>query len=168
VDEEFWRRWKAGASPFDGVTLWAGKPMPLSILHQALAPTAESLRQEWAREPLFTIREEYDSEGVGFIPEATAWDDLRQLVSSADALRSAANHDDCVIPSFFPESREFLLRLFVPSVTSQPKRQEWKGGFDLTCSKAMADRIEVTLRSISTLDLVREPAGPYHKRWWGC
>jgi hypothetical protein len=168
MDAEFMRRLHASLPPFDGVALRAGDPTPLTALQAALRSMAVYLHDQWQQEPLFAVREEYDPEGVSFVAKGTTWDNLLQIVSSAASLQEVGRDHNVLITAFFPESREFYLRIYVPEEARQPVSAEWAGGFDLTGSKELIDQVEGSIRGTGDVDLVREPAKLYHDRWWGC
>jgi hypothetical protein len=167
MDEEFIRRWQAGLPPFDGVALWASAPTPLAILQAALEPAVEYLRGQWRQEVLFTIREEHHTDGVSFMAEPSAWEDLARLVSSPETLRASGLDESFVVAAFFPESRDFFLRIYVPKATDQPSPNEWIGGFDLTGADPLIARIETLMSETAPIDLDQEPAKQYHDEWWG-
>jgi hypothetical protein len=151
MDAEFMRRLRAGRPPFDGVALRAGDPTPLTALQAALRSMAVYLHDQSQQEPLFAVREEYDPEGVSFVAEGTTWDNLLQIVSSAASLHEVGRDHNVLFAAFFPQSREFYLRIYVPEEDRQPDSAEWVGGF-------RPHRLEGTDR----------PSGGDHPRDRGC
>ncbi|MGI4791661.1 MAG: hypothetical protein ACRYFS_22795 [Janthinobacterium lividum] len=148
MDSEFDTRWRMAGKPFDGVTVSLSDFAPLSDLRQMLIPVVEVLHAHEPEVRLFSLKDWHEHDG--FVKEAspTTWQQLRALLVSENALKGASTGDTYVRTGFFPERRDFLLRIYVPDIYDNPfhahddPNLSHCGIFDLTAQEPLALRVQ--------------------------
>jgi hypothetical protein len=167
MDDEFVRRWRTDLPPFDGVALSLPDLLPLSRLQPIVQTTVESLHRRFADEGLYTLHDWHEHDGWASPTKPSRWEALTWIVSSRHTLRDACTGETFVLTGFFPESREFYLRIYIPDEYEQPATgTEWMGDFDVTCAESQADLIGAIAQSLSGVTLLREPASRFFGRSW--
>ena len=147
MDSEFDRRWRATEAPFDGVTVALKGFTPLTDLRKVLVVMVDVLHAHHPDVPLLGLRDWHEHDG--FLTEAhpSSWGELRSLLASEAALRGASAGDTYVRTAFFPEGRDFLLRLYVPDDYDNPFHDYDDpslvpyGVFDVTCPEPLVLRV---------------------------
>ncbi len=144
MDSEFDRRWRAAQAPFDGVTVVMDKLVALPVLRRALIAVVGVLHAHRPGEPLFRLQDWHDHDGFVTKAHPSSWLELRSLLDSDDALAGASAGETHVRTAFFPQGRDFLLRVYVPDVYDNPyhahddPRLVHYGLFDVTCQWPLA------------------------------
>lgn len=167
MDEEFVRRWRHSLPPFDGATLSLPDLLPLSRLQPILQSVVEILQRRYGNLELYTLHDWHEHDGWVSPSMPSRWDELMWVVSSRYALRGACTGDTYVSTGFFPESRAFYLRIYIPDEPDQPApTSEWTGEFDITCAESEAHEIEPLVHRQCGVTLLREPASQFFNRGW--
>ena len=137
MDNEFEKRWRAGDDPFDGVTVYLEDFVPLADLCQMLIPLIQLLSAHCPEARMFRMEDWHEHDNYISRAMPASWQELRSLLESEDALRRASGRADYVRTAFFPEGREFLLRLYVPDIDDNPHLGHY-GAFDVTSHEPLA------------------------------
>jgi hypothetical protein len=168
MDQEFERRWRGGLLPFDGMTLYLESLLPFSQLQPLLQAVAHSVHHGWRDQKLLTLRDWHEHDGYITAAETTVWHNLLAIVSSPDSLLGACTGDTYVSTAFFPESRDFYLRIYVSDTHDEPEGVcERAGSFDLTGSPQLIDRTQAAVPESAGTPMSQEPARTYFDRSWG-
>jgi len=125
-------RLKSYSHPFDGVTVYCPKHIPVSRLHEVLAAISQYLQIVFPLGSVVRLLDWYEHDG--YISEASpcAWSDLDNSIASEKTLCNAFHLADSEVRiGFTTTAYDFYLRFYVWA-------EEASGDFDLTCSEALA------------------------------
>ena len=154
MDEELDRRRRSAEPPFDGLTITVEDLLPLARLRQVLVAVVGRLRPESPGRPLLTLHDWHEHDGWISPAKLSSWEEVEAFLASEEALRRSAPGDTYVRRAFFPESREFYLRWYVPDEYDQDSLPDWTGHFDVTCPPELAREIAALVRAVGVTDVL--------------
>jgi hypothetical protein len=135
-----------------------------------LIPLVRLLSEHHPKARLFRLLDWHEHDG--FIKESVpaSWQELRSLLGSEDTLRRASAGDTHVRTAFFPEGREFLLRLYVPDISDNPFHAHddphlaHYGVFDVTSHETLALEARNAAREAGNAIIQTMPAKTFFDR----
>lgn len=105
--------WQNAAQPFHHETVYGEDEVPLGQLQPFLKSLVRHLEVYYADSPLLCFEDWHQHDGYIVEAEKTSLATLNAHVESPDALLEWRHGDDDVYRAVYPESMDFLLRIYV-------------------------------------------------------
>jgi len=113
MDDVHYTAWREARAPFDGVTIHTVDFLTLGKALDILLPVLSNLYRQYGAEQLFTYHDWHEHDGVILAAKPMEWGELLKLTDSDRDLLQASHGDYQVSSVYFPESRTFLLRVYI-------------------------------------------------------
>jgi hypothetical protein len=137
MDDVHYTAWREARAPFDGTTTYTVDFLTLAKALTLLRPVVSSLHRQYGSEQLLTYHDWHEHDGIIQPARPTEWGQLVQLLQSESDLVKASHGDYQVSSAFFPESRSFLLRIYIDDDFVCAEKRDLANDrcvyFDLTC-----------------------------------
>jgi hypothetical protein len=162
MDAAFEHLWRQGLPPFDGVTLYSPEFLPLSALRKALQVIITHLQTLRPQARLFRLSDWHEHDGFVTTARPSSWEEMQALLASEERLYASSEGDTYVRTAFFPDERDFYLRLYVEEDYDNPLHAQNASDFircgtwDITCEEPLAAQLSEVLQ--------REAAGVVNKQ----
>ncbi|WP_119321561.1 hypothetical protein [Capsulimonas corticalis] len=173
MDQDFDQRWRAAATPFDGVTIYSAGCAPLAELRYTLNAVFNILREQSPNAELFNLSDWHEHDG--YVNEATpsSWNELQSYLISTDALKGLSTGETYVRIAIFSKHRDFLLRVYIPDAYDNPHfgyddpNLVDCGIFDFTSTEPLALRIRDAAMDAGASDIRMMPAKEFFDKGYG-
>jgi hypothetical protein len=167
MDIEFERRWRHGLPPFDGATLYSPEGIPLPALRSALQMVVAHLQPLYSQARMFRLSDWHEHDGILLEAKPSSWEEINLMLASEKAFYAFSEGDTYVRSAFFPEERDFYLRVYIPDdwdnpfyAHDDPKLIRY-GEWDISCTEVLASRLTIALQQEETRLLTKQPAKEY-------
>jgi hypothetical protein len=152
VDDTLIARWRAGAPPFDGLTVVSPEAR-VDELQPALGAVVGVLEASWGASGLRTMLDWHEHDGYVTSPEPATWDQLREATASVAALVDWSSDDTAVRRLWYGDGLDVVLRWCVssdPDDFGLPPGPP-AGQFDVTAVRATAEAIAALVPGATTV-----------------
>jgi hypothetical protein len=150
--------WRAGAAPFDGLTL-VTPTLATEQLHAAASRLVGQLEDAFPQVQLHTAEDWLEHDGWVSEPEPAGWANLRSAVETVDAFVTASPEDTYVRCAWLGEGA-FYLRWHCSDEGDPPAG----GDIDLT---ADAEVVRAAARELDIRAEIEPAADFFERRWNG-